>query len=405
MYRTMQRSWELYDRAIQVIPLATQTHAKAPRSALRGIEPCYLTHGQGCRVWDVDGNEYIDLRNALGPITLGYRYPAVESAVRQQLESGSVFSYSHPLEVEVAERLVERIPCAEMVRFLRTGGEAMAAAIHLARVYTQRPLVLTCGYHGWLSSVFRPGVPEAIRSVYREMPWGEIEPYEQAFAQAPEQIAAISVACDYAQITRGRTFLPALRALTEKQGALLIFDEIVTGFRLAQAGAQEYFRVTPDMAVFAKGISNGFPLSCYVGRRDILRRVEDSPVSSTFGGDTLALAAAKAVLEVYSQEDVIGALWKRGLQLHRGMAEICAELDIPAGFFGLPPVGTFQFTHPDANRNEALFLRFNAETLQRGVIIYNVCYPSFSHQESDIAQVLEAMKASLQAMQTDSLFD
>ena len=160
--KSMDRSWELYDRAIRVIPLATQTHAKAPRPELRGIEPCFITYGAGCRVWDVDGNEYIDLRNSLGPITLGHRYPVVEQAVRQQLDRGTIFSYPHILEVEVAERLVDLIPCAEMVRFLRTGGEAMAATIRLARAYTGRDLVVTCGYHGWLNSVFRPGVPQQI---------------------------------------------------------------------------------------------------------------------------------------------------------------------------------------------------------------------------------------------------
>ena len=400
-----QRSWDLYDRAIKVIPLATQTHAKAPRPELRGIEPCYVTHGKGCRVWDLDGNEYIDLRNSLGPITLGYRYPAVERAVRRQLSKGSIFSYPHPLEVEVAEILVKLIPCAEMVRFLRTGGEAMAAAIRLARAFTGRDLVLTCGYHGWLTSVFRPGVPEAIRSVYRELPWGEIGPYARLFEQEPGRIAAVSVACDYAQIEKGHKFLADLRALTRQHDAVLIFDEIVTGFRLALAGAQEYFGVTPDMAVFAKGISNGFPLSCYVGRREIMRTVERSVVSSTYGGDTLSLAAAKVVLETYQEQDVIAAIWERGRQLQHGFAEICTRLDAPAGLFGLPPTGTLQFVHPDSTRNGALFERFNAETQRRGVIIYHVCYPNFAHQVSDIQEVLKAMETALTAMQEERLFD
>ena len=139
--------------------MATQTHSKAAREALRGIEPCYLVRGQGCRVWDLDDNEYIDFRNGLGPISLGYRYPAVEEAVRRQLDSGVVFSYAHPLEVEVAERLVDVIPCAESVCFLKTGGEAMAATHRLARAFTGRDHVLTCGYHGWINTMSRAGVP------------------------------------------------------------------------------------------------------------------------------------------------------------------------------------------------------------------------------------------------------
>ena len=398
-------SWELYDRAIKVIPLATQTHAKAAHPELRGVEPCFITRGLGCRVWDVDGNEYIDLRNSLGPITLGHRFGPVERAVRRQLNNGTIFSYAHPLEVEVAELLVQAVPCAEMVRFLRTGGEAMAAAIHLARAYTGRDLVLMCGYHGWLSSVFRPGVPEAIQSVYRELPWGDIEPYRRIFQQFPGKVAAVTLACDYAQIEKGHTFLKELRELTSRNQALLVFDEIVTGFRLAIGGAQEYFGVTPDLAVFAKGISNGFPLSCYLGRREIMRTVERSVVSSTFGGDTLGLAAAKAVLLTYQREKVIDTIWQRGKQLHQGFAEICTRLDAPVGFYGLPPTGLLKFVHEDPSRNEQLFLRFYSEALKRGVIIYNVCYPIYAHTEKDIADILSAFEDALKTMQKEGLFD
>ena len=403
--RSVDKSWALYDRAVKVIPMATQTHSKAPREALRGIEPCYIVRGKGCRVWDLDGNEYIDFRNALGPITLGYRFPPVDEAVRRQLESGVIFSYPHPLEVAVAEKLVDMIPCAESVRFLKTGGEAMAAAHLLARAFTGRDTILSCGYHGWVNNAFQPGVPEVVRSVYHDLPWGDVTPYAEAFAKSPEGIAAVSISCSYAEIEAGHTFLPALRELTQRYGALLIFDEIVTGFRLSNGGAQGYFGVTPDLAVFSKGIANGFPLSCYVGRRDVMAQVKRAVVSSTFGGDTLGLAAAKAALETYEQEDVIGTLWARGKQLHEGFADICARLDAPAGFQGLPPTGQLVFTHPDAARNNALFLRFNGETLRRGVMIYYVCYPNYSHTVADVAGALEAMGEALAAMKEEGLFD
>ena len=401
--RQVARSWELYERALEVIPMGTQTHSKAPRTALREVEPCFADRAKGCRIWDVDGNEYIDFRCALGPIILGYCFPAVDEAVRRQLDSGMVFSYAHPLEVEVAERLVEIIPCAESVRFLKTGGESMAAAHRLARAYTGRDVVLTCGYHGWVNTMSRAGVPEGLRALYRDLPWGSIEPYEEAFARLGEQIAAVSVACSYADIERGSDFLPALRALTEKRGALLIFDEIVTGFRLHRGGAQGYFDVTPDLAVFAKGISNGVPLSCYVGRKDIMQKVEDVVVSSTYGGDTLGLAAARAVLETCEREDVVGHIWERGRQLHAGFGELCARLDVPAGFKGLPPLGLLSFEHPDSGRNADLFLRFNAEVLRRGLIIYSVCYINFSHTREDIDAALEVMGDALQAMKSEGL--
>ena len=394
----VDESWKLYDRACEVIPMATQTHSKAPRDALREVEPCFIVRGQGCRVWDLDGNEYIDFRCALGPIALGYRFPAVDEAVHRQLDSGIVFSYPHPLEVEVAERLVEVIPCAESVRFIKTGGEAMAATHRLARGYTGRDHLLTCGYHGWVNTMAPRGVPEAIRSTYTSLPWGDVTPYEEAFAERGDEIAAVSVACSYADMEQGHQFLPALRALTEKHGALLIFDEIVTGFRLARGGAQEYFGVTPDLAVFAKGISNGVPLSCYLGKREVMETVRDVTISSTFGVDTLGLAAARAVLETHEKEDVIAAIWARGKQLHQGFNELCRKHGIDARFEGLPPCG--QLTFPDGD----LFQRFNAEVLKRGVIVYSVCYPNFSHSEADIDQALKAMDESLAAMKQDGAF-
>src|SRR6266566_7003487 len=184
--RSVEQSWRLYEAARDIIPLGTQTHSKAPREALRGVEPCFLVRGQGGRVWDVDGNEYIDLRCGLGPISLGHRFPAVEAAIREQLENGLISSSASPLEVEDAGRLVEIIPCAESVRFLKSGGEAMAAAIRLARAFTGRELVLKCGYHGWLQMTAGPGIPKAVGTFYRDMPWGDIAPYEEAFARDGE---------------------------------------------------------------------------------------------------------------------------------------------------------------------------------------------------------------------------
>ncbi len=401
--RTVEQSWKLWEEASAIIPLATQTHSKSPREALRGVEPCYVVRGQGCRVWDLDGNEYIDFRNALGPISLGYRFPAVDNAVRRQLENGIVFGYSSPLEVAVARHLVEIIPCAESVRFLKTGGEAMAAAIKLARAFTGRDLVLMCGYHGWLQTMGL-GVPEAVQSVYRSLPWGDIGPYEEAFAREGNRIAAVSVACAYAEAEQGHSFYPALRELTRKHGALLIFDEIVMGFRLAVGGAQEYFGATPDLAVFAKGISNGLPLSCYLGRRDVMEGVRQAVISSTFGGDSLALAAAQAAIETYRNEDVIGHLWARGKQLHAGLRAAFAEFGAPATVLGLPPCGQLVFTTDDAARNAALQTRFEGEALKRGVILYSVMYPNYSHSAADVDEALVKLREALRAMRDEGAF-
>lgn len=399
MTRTVDQSWALYDRANTVTPMGTQTHSKAPRDALRGAEPCYLQRGSGCRVWDVDGNEYIDFRCGLGPITLGYSVAEINDAVARQLTDGVVFSYAHPLEVEVAEALVEIVPCAESVRFLKTGGEAMAATHRLARGFTGRDHVLTCGYHGWINSMDRPGVPAAMRSVYRALPWGQIEPFEAAFQDiGGDQIAAVSVACSYADIELGQQFLTDLRALTHRHGALLIFDEIVTGFRLARAGAQEYFGVVPDLAVFAKGMSNGVPLSAYMGRRDVMEKVRDVVISSTFGGDALGLAAARAVMGIYQREDVIGTMWARGRQLHEGIAALAATHDVPVSMAGLPPVGQLQMPSMETR------IAFEGECLRRGVILFSVLYPCYAHAEADIDEAIIAMGEALSAVKESGLF-
>lgn len=400
MTRTVDQSWALYERGTMVTPMGTQTHSKAPREALRGTEPCYLERGAGCRVWDVDGNEYIDFRCGLGPITLGYAVAEINEAVARQLADGVVFSYAHPLEAEVAEKLVELVPCAESVRFLKTGGEAMAATHRLARGFTGRDHVLTCGYHGWINSMDRVGVPAQISSVYRALPWGDIAPFEAAFRDiGGARVAAVSVACSYADIELGGPFLTALRALTERHGALLIFDEIVTGFRLAHAGAQEYFGVTPDLAVFAKGMSNGVPLSAYMGRRDIMEKVRDVVISSTFGGDTLGLAAARAVMGVYDRESVIDTLWARGKRLHDGIGALAAKLDVAVGMAGLPPVGQLQMPSPEAR------VAFEGQCLQRGVILFSVLYPCFAHAESDIDEALAAMGEAMGAVKDLGLLD
>jgi len=383
--RRVDRSWALYERALEHIPLGTQTHSKAARSALRGVEPCYIARGKGCRVWDLDGNEYIDFRNGLGPITLGYGHPGVDEAVRRRLDEGTIFSYPHPLEAELAARLVAWIPCAEQVRFLKTGGEAMAATHRLARAFTGRDKVLTCGYHGWLNST-GVGVPAATQATYRALPWGDAGPYEDALKAEP--IAAVSVACAYAEAERGDPFLAELRALTERYGALLVFDEIVTGFRLDRAGAQGYFGVVPDLAVFAKGMSNGVPLSCYAGRREVMELAERASISSTFGGDTLGLAAAMAVLDAYEAEDVVAGLWSRGEKVRQGFNQHCARLGIAAELRGLPPMAQWIFA-------DDRFQDFNAEALKRGVIVFSVCYPSFAHRAADLDAALAAMGEAL----------
>jgi len=402
--RSVDCSWELWERAQKVIPMATQTHSKAAREALRGIEPCFIERGEGGRVWDIDGNEYLDFRCSLGPITLGHRFPAVEAAVRAQLDSGTVFSYPHRLEVEVAEALVEVIPCAEMVRFLRTGGEAMSATMKLARAYTGRDRILKCGYHGWLTTMAGDGVPEAVRSVHTELPWGAFDRFAAELAADAANIAAITVAYAYSAGSAAGEFLGALRQLADRYNVLLIFDEIVTGFRLANGGAQERFAVTPDMAVFSKGMANGWPIAAYLGRREVMETVRRAVISSTFGGETTGLAAAKAALEVYRTEDVIGHLDRLGRRMMDGYSAAFQAAGAPAKVVGLPPCPQVIWSASEGRGAAELALRLEAELLRRGVITYGVMYVNYSHTAADLDALLARLADALTAMRADGWF-
>jgi glutamate-1-semialdehyde 2,1-aminomutase len=383
-----------------VIPWGSSTISKAPR--LLPDEPGVIVRGQGCRVWDADGREFIDYRSALGPVTLGYRYPAVDDAIRRQLESGISFGHPHPLEGEVAELLCDVIPCAERARFLKTGGEAIAACTKLARYHTGRDHVIHIGYNGWLSRLpaigpagarhAPPGVPQAVSALHHEGSWNDRDGIARLFRELSSQVAALVIASDYRTPETGATFYPFLRQVTAEHGAVLIFDEIVTGFRVAMGGVQEYFGVTPDLAVFAKGIANGMPLSAYVGKAEIMDKLDQAIISSTYGGETLSLAAAKVCIEVYRRDGVVEHLHRMGGRLKSGLNDLFEAHGVPlrsGGYACCPEFAPGQGAEPD------LADRFFRACYRRGVSFYTCAYPTFSHQESDINQTLERVESAL----------
>lgn len=395
--RSVAKSWSLRRRACEIIPRGTSTNSKAPSPDLEGVEPCFIVRGRGCRVWDVDGNEYIDYRNALGPVTLGYGHPAVLEAVRNQLDSGIVFGYPHPLEVELAETLREVIPCCEMVRFLKTGGEAMAAAIKAARATTERDVVLRCGYHGWLQNTGEPGVPTSFDALLPAFSWGDVAGLEAKLREHAGRVAAVSVAASYPHILPGDSFLAECRRLADAHDALLIFDEIVTGFRVAMGGVQEYYGVTPDLAVFSKGMANGLPISVLAGSERAMRSLEHATVSSTFGGDALSLAGAKAAVAVYREHDVIGHLWQVGGRLVDGVNGIFSEAGVPAAFRGCPTCPQLVFDSGRADRDAHLRANLLRGLFTRGVSIYNVSYVNFAHGVADIDETLDRWRDAVRA--------
>ncbi len=402
----MNTNLEYLQRLRRIMPWGNSTCSKA--AVWPPEEPAVLVRGRGCRVWDADGREFIDFKNALGPVTLGYAFAAVDAAIRRQLENGILFSAPHPLEVETAEQLSSLVPWLEQVRFLKTGGEAMAACFKIARAYTGRERILQIGYNGWLNSLAggaavlpgRPaaavpcGVPEALSQLHAALPWNRADEVATVLERHAGEVAAIAVAMDYPGAAAGKMFYPELRRLADQHGCLLIFDEIVTGFRLAHGGVGEYFNVRPDLAVFAKGIANGMPLSAYGGRREVMAVLERAIVSSTYGGETLSLAACSAVLSFYRDHDVIGHLWRTGRRMWDGVEELFRRYGVPARPAGLAPVRFFQWEPGQEAVRERVMRAF----FRAGVLLYNGGYVNYSHTDDDIDEALSRMEGALKLL-------
>ena len=397
-------SQEWFERGQRVIPGCSQTFSKGWTQFTFGASPIFLRSGKGCRVIDVDGNEYVDYPMALGPIVLGHNYPRVSEAVRRQMDEGTTFSLPHPLEVQVAETLVEIVPCAEMVRFAKNGSDATSGAVRLARAFTGREIIACCGYHGWQdwyigTTTRNKGVPKAVQDLTIPFEYNNIASLERIFAEHSGQVAAVIME-PVGVIEPEQGFLERIRELTRCEGALLIFDEIITGFRLALGGAQEYFGVIPDLACFGKAMGNGYPISAVVGSRDIMQLFDEVFFSFTFGGETVSLAAALATISEMRKKNVISHLWEQGQKLKDGYNVLAREFGVDryTECIGLPPRTVVTFK--DETGSESLVLKslFQQECLKRGVLFsggHNVCY---SHSNADIDHTLRAYRAATEIM-------
>jgi glutamate-1-semialdehyde 2,1-aminomutase/spore coat polysaccharide biosynthesis protein SpsF len=398
--RRLDRSRELKARAERLIPSGSQTFSKGPTQYVQGSAPAFLARGAGSHVWDVDGNEYIDHPMALGAIILGHNEPAVTDAVTRQIAEGTSFSLAHPLEVEVAEVLVDIIPCAEMVRFGKNGSDATAGAVRLARAYTERDIIACCGYHGWQdwyigTTTRNRGVPPAVRELTVPFEYNNIESLERIFARHRGRVAAVIM--EPVGVVEPRDdFLQRVQALARHEGALLIFDEVLSGFRFALGGAQEYFGVTPDLGCFGKAMANGYPISTVVGPRALMELFDEVFFSFTYGGDTVALAATLATIDEMRKNNVIGHLWAQGQKLKDGFNVLAEEFGLGrhAECVGLAPRTVLAFK--DHGPHPALVLKslFQQECLKRGVLFsggQNLCY---RHSDADVDQTLRVYRAA-----------
>jgi glutamate-1-semialdehyde-2,1-aminomutase len=390
----------LLERARRVLPGITQTYSKAPDQQVEGVFPVFLDHGEGCRVWDLDGNSYIDYPCALGPMVLGYGDPEVNAAVSERVAAGPSFSLGHRLEVEVAELLVEMVPGAEMVRFLKTGSEATTAAVRLARAATGREHIAMCGYHGWHDwaighTARNAGVPQAVRDLTHQWTYNDLDSLRAVFTTHPGAVAAVIMEPVGVEAPASG-FLEAVRALADEHGALLIFDEVITGFRLAPGGAQEYFGVLPDLAAFGKAMANGYPLAAVAGRAELMEQIASTVfVSSTFGGDTVSLAASLATMRAIQRGGVIEHLWRQGTRLMEGFNALAHEHEVPAQMIGLAPRRVIRIEPDDGIDTSALKGLIWQGCLDRGVLMGNANFVSYAHDDEAVALTIEAFDDAL----------
>ena len=394
MSNRYHNSEEMLERALKIIPLGSQTFSKSRIQYPYGVSPYFIKKGRGSHVWDVDGNEYIDFVNALAAITLGYNDPDVTNAVKAQLTDGTIFSLPHELEIKVAEKIVEMVPCAEMVRFGKNGSDATSGAIRLARAYTKRDHVVVCGYHGWQDWYIgvtsrNLGVPQSTRNLTHVFTYNDIDSLNNIFLEHAGNVAAVIM--EPMNTTEpGDGFLEKVRDLAHENKAVFIFDETITGFRFANGGAQEYFGVIPDLATFGKGLANGYPLSALAGKAEIMNMLEELFFSFTFGGETLSLAAALAALTKMQREPVIETLWTQGKKVKEGINTLIQKhkLENVLSISGKDCWSFLIFKDTDAYSQWELKTLFLQEVFARGILTVGTHNMSYAHSDDDIMKLL-----------------
>ena len=386
---------DLAARAAHRIPGGSSTGSKRP-AALYGTDdahaPTHYRSASGCRVVTADGTTITDFTMSLGAVALGYADPAVTEAVQRAARDGNVSGLPHVRELEIAERLCEVIPCAEQVRFLKSGAEGVAAAVRIARAATGRDLVIGCGYFGWLGWwTTAAGVPAGVSADFVPVPFDDVPALEQAVADAGDRLAAIvlePVVERLPSVEWART----ARALCDDRGAVLVFDEVKTGFRLAAGGYQAQSGIAPHLAVVGKALANGYPLAAVVGVRRVMTAVTRTWISSTLAGESTALAAAGAVLDRHSAQDVCATLRDAG---ERQMRVVRAELE-RAGRrdLQLQGIAPMWFLHADHARTETSLL---LGLVRRGVLLKRGAYdfPSLAHDDEALAQLAGTLRDTL----------
>jgi glutamate-1-semialdehyde aminotransferase len=397
----ISNSESLKKKAIPLLPSLAQTFSKSPSSFVEGVYPVYADHANGSKIFDVDGNEYIDYLMALGPIVLGYNYPEITSAISEQLQKGIIFSLPHYTEINAAESLKRIIPCAEMTRFTKSGSDAVTGVVRACRAITKKDVIFYCGSGGvwddWYSILTNrnQGIPKFNKELIENFNYNDITRLENLFEKYKNQVAAVIMEPSIYDKPEN-DFLNKVKNLTHQNDSLLVFDEILTGFRMAKGGGQEYFGVTPDMATFAKGIANGMPLGAIVGKSEFMESFNDVFVSTTFAGEALSLAACEATVKQFEKNDVCGHMWKLGQRIKDNFNTFSNELELDAKCIGFPP--RLKLVFCDSTGNDSLLFKslFLQELVENGIFMHpNTILLCYSHTMEQIDYTLESMQKSM----------
>ncbi len=427
---TREQSSRMLERSQRSLAGGVSSNVRAGKQP----PPLFFARGRGSKIYDVDGNEYIDYALGQGPLILGHSHPSLLQAVQKALEEGQLYAGQHELEITLSEKLQQVIPYAELVRYGNSGSEIVQAALRVARAYTGREKVVKFEghYHGWFDNVLIsvhppldsagprdapsavPGSEGQVKSALGDaivLPWNDLAVFEKALSEHRGEIAAVimePIMCNTGCILPKEGYLEGVRAACDREGIVLIFDEIITGFRLGLSGAQGYFGVTPDLATFGKAMAGGFPIGALVGKRDLMELIASNRVnhSGTFNSNLMVMAAAVATLSVLDNDGVYDRLYSLGRRLMEGIRGLMAEAGITARIEGTGPMFHLAFgdgqpfhdyrtfvEHTDAGK----FHRFATLLLDEGVraIPRGMWYLSTAHTEDDVALTLQAVESAL----------
>ncbi len=402
------KSLALYEEAKTLVPGGV-LGARKPTDFIMGEYPIFLEYGKGCRLIDVDGNEFIDFLCGYGPIILGYREDEVDDAVIRQIkEKGFCFSLTQPYQNELAKKLNFLIPSAELSIFLKTGSDATTASVRIARAYTNKIKIMRCGYHGWHDWCveMKGGIPQKYYEDVFEFHYNDLESLEKLMAIHGNETAAIIMTpfghhLHQKMQTPKPGFLEGVRALADKYGVVLIFDEVRTCFRLRMGGAQELYGVKPDLTVLGKGMANGYAISVVTGKHDVMMAAASKLfISSTFFPNSDGYIAALKTIEILERERVIENIWEKGERFLNKIQKILDKYDTGAELSGVAPMFFITFERGDVDIKRAKRTEFYTQLIRRGFFFtpHHHAYISYRHTEGDLELTLQAIDESMECV-------